>query len=70
MALAQVMIEKLEQHWDDAFAMCSTSDGKKISKNERATMNISKGRLAADLPLVAADPCVRSVRQRLWCTAR
>jgi hypothetical protein len=29
---------------EQIFALCSTADGKKISKDERAALNISKGR--------------------------
>jgi SAM-dependent methyltransferase len=39
------MIDKLEEVWNTLFADCSTSHGKKLSKNERAALGVNKASL-------------------------
>jgi len=59
-AVKNALLVRLEKVWDDIFALCSTADGKKISKDERAALNISKA------SLVYGEVSFKSLAEVMW----
>jgi len=59
-AIKEALLVRLEKVWDEIFALCSTADGKKISKDERAALNISKA------SLVYGEVSFKSLAEVIW----